>query len=193
MPSRKRIYDLEMRQAEALARVASIAAANVAFVDADRLVVLPKACPEIPGEQGSGHEDDPRAAASIDVLRFLVADYEAREGVTDMPDNLEWRPSESADDTHLDEEVDLDALDNPRGASWAYVAREVDEWEWAVLDRWLWDDAKVLASGLALDREAAKDAVAEWVWQALDTESSASRQHFIDTGRYLRRGEADEV
>lgn len=76
-PSVVNLSDLANDASEALARVASTAAANVAFVDGDRLVVLPNACPELPGEQGSGHEDDPRAAASIDVLRFLVADYEA--------------------------------------------------------------------------------------------------------------------
>jgi hypothetical protein len=30
-------------------------------------------------------------------------------------------------------------------------------------------------------------------FRRLDYTSSASRQHYIDTGRYLRRGEADEA
>jgi hypothetical protein len=32
-----------------------------------------------------------------------------------------------------------------------------------------------------------------WAVRPVDTESSASRQHYVDTGRYLRKGETEEV
>ena len=58
---------------EALARVAQVAAATCVYGGEDELIVLPKACPVFPGEQG---DDGVRAIAAIDVLRHLVENYE---------------------------------------------------------------------------------------------------------------------
>ena len=76
---------------------------------------------------------------------------------------LEWRASDSADDTHPDMETDLTAIGSPGGASWAYVALEGEQWAWGVLDHWLWDNAETLAEGVAATKDGALGAVANWV------------------------------
>lgn len=78
---------------------------------------------------------------------------------------LRWDPSISADDVHPDEETD----DVPEPGSWAYVSlldflpgETEPQWKWAVLDRWDWDDANVIAEGYEATKEAAKGAVQRW-------------------------------
>lgn len=63
---------------EALARVAATAAATCVYGGEDDLIVLPKLCPILPGEQ---NDDDVRAIAAIDVLRYLVENYEDTEAL----------------------------------------------------------------------------------------------------------------
>lgn len=60
------------------------AAQNVAVGDPDELIVPMNACPVLPGEQD---EDDVRAIASIDVLRYLVEHYES---VSSTNDSSPW-------------------------------------------------------------------------------------------------------
>lgn len=61
------------RSLEALARVAATAAATCVYGGEDDLIVLPKECPVFPSEQD---DDGVRAIAAIDVLRYLVENYE---------------------------------------------------------------------------------------------------------------------
>lgn len=76
---------------------------------------------------------------------------------------MDWHPGQSADELNPDEEVDLAKVGNPGGAEWAYVAKGTTAWTWGVLDRWLWDDATVLAEGTEASKDAAKEAVQRWV------------------------------
>lgn len=64
------------RQQDTLALASQEAARMVVHGDADWLVVLGPDVPHIPGEQG---DDDVRAVAAIDVLRYLVETYESEE------------------------------------------------------------------------------------------------------------------
>ena len=57
----------------ALTVVATAATEAVAAGQGDDLIVMPLACPTIPGEQD---QDGLRAIAAIDVLRHLVETYE---------------------------------------------------------------------------------------------------------------------
>jgi len=69
--------ELRHRQGEAslkaFSAVAMTAAAHAVYGNEDDLVVLPLACPTLPGEQD---DDGVRAVAAIDVLRYLVTHYE---------------------------------------------------------------------------------------------------------------------
>ena len=80
---------------------------------------------------------------------------------------LAWYTSDSADECNHDQEVDLDRIGNPGGASWAYVAPDGrpghKPWNCEVLDRWLYEDAETLAAGEADDEAGAKAAVTAWV------------------------------
>lgn len=62
---------------EALINVIHTAASIVAYDNPDDLIVLPNACPPIPGEQD---DDDLRAVAAIDVFRYVVNQYEDEDG-----------------------------------------------------------------------------------------------------------------
>ena len=66
-------YATGQRATEALGAAASAAAARTAFGGGDDLIVLRNACPIIPGEQD---DDDLRAIAAIDLLRYLVENYD---------------------------------------------------------------------------------------------------------------------
>lgn len=75
MASSNLLYDEIGGDAQfALGRAATAAVTNLVNGDEERLVALEDVCPHIPGEQD---DDDVRAIAPIDVLRALVADYEA--------------------------------------------------------------------------------------------------------------------
>lgn len=78
---------------------------------------------------------------------------------------LDWYTSASADPKHHDQEVDLDKVGNPGGASWAYVALGFGDttWTWGVMDRWLEEDATQIAQGEAPTELEAKLAVQRWV------------------------------
>ena len=82
---------------------------------------------------------------------------------------LTWYTSQSADTEH-DQEVDLDAIGSPGGASWASVSpdsgRTRAPWVWVIYDRWTdvdEDPDPVLAEGGAGTEAEAKFAVGEWV------------------------------
>lgn len=87
-----------------------------------------------------------------------------------MPDHAEsladlsWHKATS-DDAGNDEEVDLEKVGSPGGAVWAYVAHTYGgfAWHWAVLDDWLHDNGRTLASGEARSKTEAKVAVQRWV------------------------------
>lgn len=58
---------------ESFARVAATAATYAVYGGEDDLIVPPKNCPVFPTEQ---NDDGVRAVAAIDVLRYLVANYD---------------------------------------------------------------------------------------------------------------------
>ncbi len=79
-----------------------------------------------------------------------------------MSKELAWTTSASADDHAHDQETDLSAIGSPGGAIWASVAPEGNGWNWTICDRWLWEDADILACGSAGTEELAKAAVTSW-------------------------------
>lgn len=79
---------------------------------------------------------------------------------------LTWYTSVSADEDNHDQEVDLDAIGSPGGASWASVSPNDPGWHWEIFDRWLdvdEDPDPTLAVGEAGDEAGAKVAVESWV------------------------------
>ena len=89
--------------------------------------------------------------------------------MSELPD-LAWYRSQSADAEHDDQEVDLDAIGSPGGASWASVSpdsgRTRAPWVWVIYDRWIDVDSEpdpVLAEGGAGTEAEAKTAIATWV------------------------------
>ena len=83
---------------------------------------------------------------------------------------LNWYPAQSADRDHQDEELDLDALGNPGGARWAWVADEGTggPFGWCIYKYWLWEDIdgnddSELAKGTAQTMDEGKLAVRTWL------------------------------
>lgn len=74
-----------------------------------------------------------------------------------------WYTASSADDQHHDQELDLEALGNPGGGSWAVVYPDGDLWTWEVYNTWLLEDACVIAFGSGDSEPRAKAAVEKWI------------------------------
>jgi hypothetical protein len=102
-----------------------------------------------------------------DVLAVLVSVAEDHARECDGLPHLEWSTSDSADTENHDQEVDLDAIGSPGGASWASVSPSWEnQWWWVIYDRWIDVDDEpdpTLAEGHLATEAEAKAAVATWV------------------------------
>lgn len=92
---------------------------------------------------------------------------------------LDWYAADSADTEHHDQDVDLDRLGSPGGASWAAVSHEGDAWDYRVYDRWLYEDAEVLAAGTVPSEGWAKLAVQVWVLRHYPTHTSHDHSPYV--------------
>jgi hypothetical protein len=126
-------------------------------------------------DQGEGHQllpDDRQAwitcASEAPAARRRRREAEAAELAELRTLPLQWYTSDSADDDNHDQEVDLDRIGSPGGASWASVAPggtpESGGWHWVIYNRWTNMDKhdSELAAGYGTEAEA-KAAVTAWV------------------------------